>query len=145
MIDDARRRDSAALKASVLDVVALLTDLPAQRLARRQVGGERTLNGKRRFVGYLKDHFSKSMIHDITVEKVVEYLKTLQNEGKLQTRDGVRAAGEDICKFADLKRTGYNPFRDLGDFLIANISERRPAITELMNAVEQLFQDIAAP
>jgi integrase len=85
------------------------------------------------------------MIRDITVEKVVAYLKCLQNEGKLETRDRVRTAGEDICKFADLKRTGHNPFRDLGDFLIENISERRPAITEPMIAVAQLFQDIAAP
>jgi integrase len=107
--------------------------------------GERTMKGKRRFVGYLKDQFGSSMIGDITVESVVAYLKTLQDEGKLETRDRVRAAGEDICKFADLKRTGRNPFRDLGDFLIQNVSERRPAITEPINAVAQLFQDIAAP
>jgi integrase len=107
--------------------------------------GERTMTGKRRFVGYLKDQFGSSMIGDITVERVVAYLKALQNEGKLETRDRVRAAGEDICKFADLKRTGLNPFRDLGDFLMENISERRPAITEPMNAVAQLFQDTAAP
>jgi integrase len=107
--------------------------------------GERTMKGKRRFVGYLKDQFGSSMIGDITVESVVAYLKTLQDEGKLETRDRVRAAGEDICKFADLKRTGHNPFRDLGDFLIQNVSERRPAITEPINAVAQLFQDIAAP
>jgi integrase len=44
-----------------------------------------------------------------------------------------------------LKRTGHNPFRDLGDFLIQNVSERRPAITEPINAVAQLFQDIGAP
>lgn len=106
---------------------------------------ERTMKGKRRFVGYLKDQFGSSTIRDITVEKVVAYLKTLQNEGKLETRDRVRAAGEDICKFADLKRSGYNPFRDLGDFLIENISEPRPAITEPVNAVAQLFQNIAAP
>jgi integrase len=105
---------------------------------------ERTMNGKRRFVGYLKDQFGSSMIGDIGVESVVAYLKTLQNEGKLETRDRVRAAGEDICKFADLKRTRHNPFRDLGDFLIQNVSERRPAITEPINAVAQLFQDIAA-
>jgi len=85
------------------------------------------------------------MIGDITVERVVAYLKSLQNEGKLETRDRVRATGEDICKFADLKRTGHNPFRDLGDFLMQNVSERRPAITEPINAVAQLFQDIAAP
>jgi integrase len=75
----------------------------------------------------------------------VGYLKTLQKDGKLETRDRVRAAGEDICKFTDLKRTGYNPFRDLGDFLIENVSEPRPAIVEPIKAVTQLFQDIAAP
>jgi hypothetical protein len=107
--------------------------------------GERSMNGKRRFVGYLKDQFGSSMIGDIALESVVAYLKTLQNEGKLETRDRVRAAGEDICKFADLKRTRHNPFRDLGDFLIQNVCERRPAITEPINAVAQLFQDIAAP
>jgi hypothetical protein len=85
------------------------------------------------------------MIGDVIVERVVVYLKTLQNQGKLETRDRVRAVGEDICKFADLKRTGHNRFRDLGDFLIENVSERRPTITEPINAVAQLFQDIAAP
>jgi Arm DNA-binding domain len=58
--------------------------------------GERTMKGKRRFVGYLKDQFGSLMIGDITVESVVAYLKTLQDEGKLETRDRVRAAGEDI-------------------------------------------------
>jgi hypothetical protein len=74
------------------------------------------MKGKCRFVGYLKDQFGSSMIGDITVESVVAYLKTLQNQGKLETRDRVRAVGEDIYKFADLKRTGHNPFRDLGEF-----------------------------
>jgi integrase len=107
--------------------------------------GKRTMKGKRRFVAYLKDQFGSSIIRDISVESVVAYLKTLQNEGKLETRDRVRAAGEDICRFADLKRTRHNPFRDLGDFLMANVCKRRPAITEPINAVAQLFQDIAAP
>jgi len=71
--------------------------------------GEGTMKGKRRFVGYLKDEFGSSMIGDITVEKVVAYLKTLQNQGKLETRDRVRAAGEGICKFADLKTNRAQP------------------------------------
>jgi hypothetical protein len=106
---------------------------------------ERTMKGKRRFVGYLKSEFGCLTIPAITVERGVAYLKAIQNEGKLETRDRVRAAGAEICKFADLKRTGYNPFRDLGDFLIENISEPRPAITEPIKAVMQLFQDIASP
>jgi integrase len=113
--------------------------------AEEKVCSERTMKGKRRFVRYLKNQFGSSTIRDITVEKVVGYLKTVQDEGKLETRDRVRAAGEDICKFADLKRTGYNPFRDLGDFLMENISEPRPAIVEPIKAVAQLFQNIAAP
>jgi Arm DNA-binding domain len=113
--------------------------------AEEKVCSERTMKGKRRFVRYLKNQFGSSTIRDITVEKVVAYLKTVQDEGKLETRDRVRAAGEDICKFADLKRTGYNPFRDLGDFLMENISEPRPAIVEPIKAVAQLFQNIASP
>lgn len=69
----------------------------------------------------------------------------MQAEGKLETRDRVRAVGEEICKYADLKRTGYNPFRDLDDHLIKNKEKHRPGITEPTTAVAQLFQDIASP
>jgi len=76
-------------------------------LAKQEVEcDERTMKSKRRFVGYLKDQFGSFMIRDITVESVVAYLKTLQNQGKLETRDRVRAVGDDICKFADLKTCG---------------------------------------
>jgi hypothetical protein len=77
--------------------------------AEEKVCSERTMKGRRRFVRYLKNQFGSSTIRDITVEKVVAYLKTVQDEGKLETRDRVRAAGEDICKFADLKRNWLQP------------------------------------
>jgi Arm DNA-binding domain len=55
--------------------------------AEEKVCSERTMKGKRRFVRYLKNQFGSSTIRDITVEKVVAYLKTVQDEGKLETRD----------------------------------------------------------
>jgi integrase len=115
-------------------------------LAKQHAEGckERTLKSKRRFVGYLKNEFGPAMIADITRDGVVQFLREFEQDGTLETRDRVRAAGESICVFADLKGTGANPFRDLGALLIKNKAEPRPALTAPA-AVAQLFQDIAAP
>jgi integrase len=115
-------------------------------LAKQHAEGckERTLKSKRRFVGYLKNEFGPAMIADITRDGVVQFLRKFEQDGTLETRDRVRAAGESICVFADLKGTGANPFRDLGALLIKNKAEPRPALTAPA-AVAQLFQDIAAP
>ena len=94
----------------------------------------------------------------VAAEARVEYVKQTFEAGGLPfvAEVGFAYFGADEDERGEPRKralvTGLNfspaitdPFRDLGDFLIENASERRPAITEPINAVAQLFQDIAAP
>ena len=75
---------------------------------------------------------------------VLLYLKKVEQAGTLEKRDRARSAGEQICVYADVDGTDYNPFRNLTKQLLANVSEPRPALTDSPE-VARLFQTIAAP
>jgi integrase len=104
----------------------------------------KTIAGKERWIGYLKPEFGKKRIPEIIRRDVLLFLKTFEQIGKLETRDRIRAAGEDICLYADLEGTDYNPFRNLNKQLVDNESTPRPALIEPI-AVAELFEDIALP
>jgi integrase len=111
----------------------------------RTMHDEKTMAGKDRYVGYLKAEFGDRMIPDVTRGDVLLYLRTYEKTGKLETRDRVRSTGAQICIYADVHGSDYNPFRKFAkEQLIENCSEPRPALigdTE----VAKLFQTIAAP
>lgn len=121
----------------------------------RQLWDQRTMNGKDRFVAYLAGpvgedgkripkEFGPLLIPAVKRPDVLIFLKKFEQEGTLETRDRVRSTGENICTYADVEGTDYNPFRNLGKQLMANVSEPRPALTD-PEAVATLFQTIAAP
>jgi hypothetical protein len=78
---------------------------------RREGFDEKTMTGKRRHVGYLKKEFGNVIIQAISRAAVLAFLRKFEQDEKLETRDRVRSAGEQICKFADIEESGYNPFR----------------------------------
>jgi integrase len=110
----------------------------------RLLWDDKTMAGKERNVGYLKDEFGTRMRPEIKRAEVIAFLKTIESTGKLETRDRVRSTGEQIFVYADVEGSDYNPFRNLGKQLLANVSEPRPALTA-PNDVASLFQTIAAP
>jgi integrase len=105
---------------------------------------EKTMAGKERFVGYLKAEFGALAVPAIARRDVLTFLKTFEQDEKLETRDRTRAAGEKICRYADQDGTDYNPFRNLNEQLVDNDSTPRPALIEPLK-VTRLFQDITAP
>ncbi len=105
---------------------------------------EKTMAGKVRYVGYLKSEFASRLIPAIKRPDVLLYLREFEKTGKLETRDRIRATGEQICVYADVKGEDYNPFRNLKKQLTANVSVPRPALTDLVD-VATLFRTIAAP
>jgi Arm DNA-binding domain len=50
---------------------------------------KKTMAGKDRYVGYLKEKFGKRMIPTITRAEVLLYLRTFEKTGRLETRDRV--------------------------------------------------------
>ena len=54
----------------------------------------------------------------------------MQNEGRLETRYGVRSIGEQVCDWADVEGDGHNPFRAIKKQLTVNVSTPRPGFTE---------------
>jgi integrase len=105
---------------------------------------EKTMAGKERCVRYLQGEFGNRLIPAIKRPDVLLYLKEFEKCGKLETRDRVRAAGEQICVYADIEGKDYNPFRNLRKQLADNVSEPRPALTDSVE-VATLFRAIAAP
>jgi integrase len=105
---------------------------------------EKTMAGKERYVGYLKRKFGNRLIPGIKRPDVILYLREFEKTGKLETRDRVRAAGEQICVYADVNGSDYNPFRNLRKQLVDNLSAPRPALTGPVE-VATLFRTIAAP
>jgi hypothetical protein len=67
---------------------------------------ERTMAGKERYVGYLKSEFGHRLMPAIKRGDVLLYLREFEKTGKLETRDRVRGAGEQICIYADVKGDG---------------------------------------
>ena len=65
--------------------------------------------GKVRYVGYLKSEFASRLIPAIKRPDVLLYLREFEKTGKLETRDRIRATGEQICVYADVKRRGLQP------------------------------------
>jgi len=63
------------------------------------------------WAGYLKDRFGKLYRKDIKRPDVLNFFRSMQNEGKLETRDRVRNIGEQVRDWADVEGDGYNPFR----------------------------------
>jgi integrase len=104
---------------------------------------KKTMAGKKRYVGYLKDEFGKSLMLAIKRPDVLLYLRRLEQAGKLETRDRIRAAGEAIFHYADLDGSGHNPFANLVKQLTKNRSKPRPALTKPADAAK-LFRAIAA-
>ena len=64
-----------------------------------------------RWAGYLKDRFGKLYRKDIKRPDVLAFFRSMQTEGRLETRDRVRSIGEQVCDCADVEGDGYNPFR----------------------------------
>src|SRR5439155_24508635 len=62
----------------------------------RAVYDEKTIAGKERFVRYLKAEFGDRLIPAIKRPDALLYLRKLEQTGKLETRDRIRAAGEQI-------------------------------------------------
>ena len=110
----------------------------------RQLWDDKTMAGKERNVGYLKAEFGDRLIPAVKRPDVLLFLKKIERAGTLEKRDRVRSTGEQICVYADVDGSDYNPFRNLGKQLMANVSEPRPALTA-PTAVVTLFQTIAAP
>jgi len=104
----------------------------------------KTMTGKTRYVGYLKEEFGNVMIAAISRAAVLSFLRKFEQDEKLETRDRVRSAGEQICLYADVEESGYNPFRPFGKQLLKNESTPRPALTRSAD-VADLFKKIAAP
>src|SRR5258708_5645274 len=75
---------------------------------------------------------------------VLSFLRKFEQDEKLEPRDRVRSAGEQICLYADVEESGYNPFRPFGKQLLKNESTPRPALTRSAD-VADLFKKIAAP
>jgi integrase len=107
---------------------------------------EKTINGKTRYVAYLKEEFGKGQIGEITRAAVLAFLRGFEEDFKLETRDRVRSAGEKIYSFADDEEgdTG-NPFRPFPKGkLLKNDSTPRPGLTRTAD-VSKLFKKMAAP
>jgi integrase len=105
----------------------------------------RTIVTKTRFAGYLKDEFGRVPLEIISKLAVLNFLRKLEDEGKLETRDRLRSIGEQIFDFADLEGSLRNPFRGLKKQLVENKATPRPALINVKSgAVGQLFKDIAA-
>jgi integrase len=108
---------------------------------------EKTMSGKTRYVGYLNSEFGKSLMSAIKRADALLFLRKIEQTGKLETRDRIRATGEAIFAYANLDDSGGNPFRKFDKHqLLKNVSTPRPAlINERSGAVAKLFQTIAAP
>jgi Arm DNA-binding domain/Phage integrase central domain len=81
---------------------------------RREGRDERTMAGKERYAGYLKDESGKIQISAISRDAALAFLRKFEEKGKLETRDRVRSSGEQICSYADAEEKGVNlfsPFR----------------------------------
>ena len=105
----------------------------------------KTIEAKKRYSGLLKAKFGKRLLSEITRADVVLFLREFEDEGKLETRDRVRATGEYIYAFGDLHGNGVNPFqRDLRlkHQLTKNKSTPRPALVKL-DDVAELMKAIA--
>src|SRR5262249_24383300 len=101
---------------------------------------KKTMAGKERFVGYLKEKFGKRLIPAITRADVLLYLRSFEKTEKLETRDRVRSTGAQICIYADVSGSDYNPFRPFAKGqLVANDSTPRPALIRDAEVVK-LFQ-----
>ena len=105
---------------------------------------EKTMAGKVRYIGYLKGEFGNRLIPAIKRPDVLLYLREFEKTGKLETRDRIRAAGEQVCLYADVKGDDYNLFRNLRKQLTENVSVPRPALTDPVE-VATLFRTIASP
>jgi integrase len=108
---------------------------------RREGLDEKTMTGKRRYVGYLKEEFGNVMIQAISRAAVLTFLRKFEQEGNLETRDRVRSAGEQICRYADIEESGHN-FRAFGKQLLKNMATPRPALTKT-GEVADLFKTLA--
>ena len=97
-----------------------------------------------RWSGYLKDRFGSLHRPDIKRPDVLAFFRTMQAEGRLETRDRVHSIGEQVCDYADLEGDGYNPFRACKKQLSVNVSTPRPGVTEPQDVV-RLFSLIMPP
>jgi integrase len=91
------------------------------------------------WAGYLKDRFGKLYRRDIKRPDVLAFFRSMQAEGRLETRDRVRNIGEQVCDWADVEGDGYNPFRAVKKQLTVNVSRPRPGVTEAEDVV-RLFR-----
>lgn len=106
---------------------------------------EKTMAGKDRYVSYLKAEFGQRLIPAIIRADALLYLRTYDKTGKLETRDRVRSTGSQICIYADVHGSDYNPFRKFAkEQLMANESAPRPALINDAG-VTTLMRAIAAP
>jgi integrase len=87
-----------------------------------------------RWAGYLKKRFGKLYRNDIKRPDALNFFRSMQDEGKLETRDRVRNIGEQVCDWADVEGDGYNPFRAIKKQLTVNVSTR-PGFTEADDVV----------
>jgi integrase len=111
----------------------------------RTAHDEKTMAGKDRYVAYLKAEFGDRLISAITRAEVLLYLRSFEKTGKLETRDRVRSTGAQVCIYADVTGSDYNPFRAFAkEQLVTNRSTPRPALTCDADVVK-LFQTIAVP
>jgi integrase len=96
------------------------------------------------WAGYLKDRFGKLYRKDIKRPDVLAFFRSMQTEGKLETRDRIRNIGEQVCDWADVEGDGHNPFRAIKKQLTVNVSTPRPGFTETEDVV-RLFRLISQP
>ncbi|WFU40344.1 hypothetical protein QA640_40235 [Bradyrhizobium sp. CB82] len=75
---------------------------------------------------------------------MLAFFRTMQSEGRLETRDRVHSIGEQVCDYADLDGDGYNPFRACKKQLAPNVSTPRPGVTDPQDVV-RLFRLIMPP
>jgi integrase len=97
-----------------------------------------------RWAGYLKARFGKLDRTDIKRPDVLAFFRSMQTEGRLETRDRVHSIGEAVCDYADLEGDGYNPFRAVKKQLSVNVATPRPGVTEPEDVV-RLFKLIMPP
>jgi integrase len=79
--------------------------------------------------------FRQAYRKDIKRPDVLAFFRSMQAEGRLETRDRVRNIGEQVCDWADVEGDGYNPFRACKKQLTVNVSTPRPDVTEAEDVV----------
>lgn len=104
----------------------------------------KTLEIRTKYVSDLKTKFGNLPTPEIRRSAVLDFLRTFEANGRLETRDRMRIMGEKICNFADDEENPVeNPFRAFSkEKLLEKRSISRAALVDTADAAK-LFRTIA--